>query len=409
MKKMKNIDIVFFALSRFDGPYSSISISLAKEFSKTNRVFYINHPYSLKDLLTHFKSSRIITRVSNLLLGQIEYSDFPEYSNKLTMVTPPLTLPINFLPKGSLYNFLQKVNDKIAFNCIRRLIKDKEIENFIFINTYDPFFTLNFPDDIKPYLKIYQCVDDIAEVPYTNKHGSDLERVMMKKFDITLTTSHELLKLKKAYSKNIYYLPNAVDSAVFNRAAFEDLESPAEFNNISKKVIGFIGNIEKRTNFKLLRKIADYHKDKLIYLVGPISDLEYKEEELDKMDNVIFTGGKNIEQLPNYLQRIDCAIIPFKCNKLTRSIYPLKVNEYLAGGKPVVTTNFSEDIRLFKDIIYIADTDEQFLKLIDKAIQEDNKELIEMRVKFSSNNTWANRVVDFWKIVSDYEHRSYKK
>lgn len=398
-----NTDFVFFALSRFDGPYSSISISLAKEFSKTNRVFYINHPYSIKDLVTLFKSNRIRKTLSNLLFGESTYTEFSEFSNRLTMVTPSVTLPINFLPKGALYNFLQKVNDKIIFKCIRELIRDRGIKEFIFINTYDPFFTQNFPDDIKPYLKIYQCVDDIAEVAYTSKHGTELEMEMMRNFDITMTTSQELLKLKRPFSKNIYYLPNAVDSSIFNRAVFEELTCPPEFVNVSKKVIGYIGNIERRTNFALVKKIALYHKDKLIYLIGPISDNEYKKEGLDEVDNIIFTGGKQIEELPYYLKRIDCAIIPFKCNKLTRSIYPLKVNEYLAGGKPVVTTNFSEDIRLFKDVILIANTEDEFLKYIDLAIQEDNMNLVHKRLKFSGNNTWANRVNDFWKIISDYE------
>src|SRR5690606_9247817 len=118
--------------------------------------------------------------------------------------------------------------------------------------------------------------------------------------------------------------------------------------------------------------------------------------------------GKKIEELPNYLQKFDCAIIPFKCNKLTKSIYPLKINEYLAGGKPVVTTNFSEDIRLFKDVIFIADTDDDFLQYIDIAIGQDNVELAQKRMMFSSNNTWVNRVAEFWKIISEFENQHFK-
>src|SRR5690606_27899048 len=163
--KNQDIDIIIFALTRFDGPYSSISISMAKEFSKKYRVFYVNHPYSLKDLITSFRTHKLMMRLPALFFGiNNEKTIQVDDDSKITMVTPSITLPINFLPRGSWYNLLQKLNDKILFRSLRKLIRRNSIKNFIFINTYDPFFALNFPEDIRPFLKIYQCVDDIEEV-----------------------------------------------------------------------------------------------------------------------------------------------------------------------------------------------------------------------------------------------------
>lgn len=405
MINKEKLDIIIFALPRFDGPYSSISISMAKEFSKKHKVFYINHPYSLKDVLLSFRTHLLKNRLPALFCGMNSYETFNinKGSNLVTMVTPPVTLPINFLPRGRLYNILQKLNDKIFFRGLRKLIKREEIKNYIFINTYDPFFALEFPIDITPYLKIYQCVDDIEEVDYTLKHGAALERKMMKKYHLTLTTSLELTKIKRKYAQYIHYLPNAVDPSLFNQAFFKKLDTPKEFGGVSKKVIGFIGNIEQRMDYDLVKKIAFAHQDKLIFLIGPISSNEYKKEGLDKVKNVVFTGGKNIEELPAYLQKIDCAIIPFKCNKLTKSIYPLKINEYLAGGKPVVTTNFSEDIRTFSEVIYIANSHEDFILLIDQSIKENNDELALKRIEHAKNNSWTSRVDDFWKIINTFK------
>ena len=406
MTNSEKFDIIIFALPRFDGPYSSISISMAKEFSKKHRVFYINHPYSLKDLLTSFRSHNLKQRLLTLFFGMKNCKTFTvdDSSHQVTMVTPLVTLPINFLSKGWLYNLLQKVNDKIFFSTLRKLIKREEINDFIFINTYDPFFALNFPDDLNPYLKIYQCVDDIEEVAYTLKHGAALEKRMMREYDLTLTTSQELTRIKKEFAQSIHYLPNAVDPSLFSQAFFKKLDTPKEFEGVSKKVIGFIGNIEQRMDYDLVKKIAFAHQDKLLYLIGPISSDEYKKEGLDKIGNIVFTGGKNIEELPAYLQNIDCAIIPFKCNKLTRSIYPLKINEYLAGGKPVVTTDFSQDIRTFGDVVYIARDHEDFIALIDLSLSENNDELAAKRLAHASENSWTSRVEDFWKIIDG--HRS---
>lgn len=318
------------------------------------------------------------------------------------MVTMPVTIPINFLPNGAVYHWMQKINDKALFYALRKLIRDKRIENFIFMNAYDPFFGQNFPKDIKPLAKVYYCMDDIEEASYTGKHGAVLEKLIMRKYDITLTTSQELLRINTGNADYIHCLPNAVDPELFNKAFFVRLETPKEFSGISKKVIGFIGNIEQRMDYDLVKKIAEAHSDKLLFLIGPTSSDEYITHGLNKLKNIVFTGGKKIEELPAYLQNLDCAIIPFRCNKLTRSIYPLKINEYLSGGKPVVTTNFSDAIREFSDLIYIAEDSDQFVELIDRAINEDNNVLAKKRVEFAGKNSWKSRVEDFWEIIEKF-------
>ncbi len=117
------------------------------------------------------------------------------------------------------------------------------------------------------------------------------------------------------------------------------------------------------------------------------------------MPNVVFAGPRKITELPAFLQYFDCVIIPFRKNTLTKSIYPLKINEYLAAGKPVIATHFSEDIYTFHDVAYIADSHEEFIQLIDMAIDENNAALQEKRVAVASQNTWAARVSQFWNIL----------
>src|SRR5690606_26999899 len=128
--------------------------------------------------------------------------------------------------------------------------------------------------------------------------------------------------------------------------SFSKLKRPRELENIKdKKIIGYTGNICHRINYDLLKTIAENNLDKIILLVGPINNQAFFNMRLNKMPNIITTGPKSIYDLPAYLKYIDCAIIPFLCNELTKSIYPLKINEYLAAGRPVVSTSFSEDLR----------------------------------------------------------------
>ncbi len=393
-------DLIIFTLSRWDAPISSPSLSLAKEFSKNNRVFYIDHPYSWKDFAKLYNKPEIKVRKKALLFRKNIYTKSKE-SNNLTFVTPGISLPINFLPVGKLYNLLSKYNDRIIFSTIRRIIKEFDIKDFVFINAFDPFFAIEFPSDIKPLKKIYQSMDDLSQVAYTAKHGIKLEEAIIKAYDITLTTSRELRRLKSQFSDKVFLHPNAADVSLFRKSADEILPKPKEFETINKKVIGFTGNLEERTDYELLRKIAEKHSDKILLLVGPFGNDEYKTVNLDKIPNVIFAGPKNIKELPAYLQYMDCLIIPFKCSILTKSIYPLKINEYLAAGKPVIATHFSEDIYSFKDVAYIAENQDEFINYIDIAIAENNEEKKQERIKATLQNTWTARVDAFWEILSE--------
>ena len=332
----RDCDIICFSLSRWDSAISSPALSLAIEFAKNNRVFFIEHPFSWKDYYTERKSPQIIARKKALLSGKDIYSNPPSLPSSLTIVTPKLTLPINFLPPGFLYNSLAAYNDKIVLKAIRSTIKDFGLKDFIYVNFFDPYFVQKLPPDIKPLRSIYQSMDDISQVAYSNRHGTRLEEKIIANFDYTLCTSKELTRLKSAFSKNVYFHPNAADIDIFRKAATETLPKPAELQGITKKIIGYTGSIEYRSDFELLKKVAEHHKDKILFFVGPVQGNEHKEAGLDKMPNVVFAGPRKITELPNYLQYFDCVLIPFRKNTLTRSIYPLKINEYLAAGKPVI-------------------------------------------------------------------------
>ncbi len=401
---IRDSDIIIFSLSRWDSPYSSTPLSLAKEFARHNNVFYIDHPFSFKDFVVNYKTEAIQNRKQALLRGKNIYKKSEKFPERLTMVTPRATLPINFLPAGFLYNSLAKRNDEIIFNTIRRIIKDFDIKKFIYFNAFDPYFCRDFPADIKPLKKIYLSMDDLTQVEYTAKHGTRLEEEIIRKFDITLTTSHELRRLKLKFSNQVYYHPNAADFTCFQRAISEKFTRPVELLPATgKKIIGYTGNIESRIDYQLLKEVIEFHTDKIIAMVGPVTTSDHKSIGLTDYPNVIMTGPKKIDQLPAYLQYFDCALIPFKKNSLTKSIYPLKINEYLAAGRPVVSTDFSEDIEGFQDVIYIGRNNQDFVQLIDQALDQNGNDKIQARTAVANTNTWTARVEKFWEILEGHD------
>lgn len=397
------MDIIIIALSRWDGKYSSTVLSLAKVFARTHRVFYIDNPFTFKEFFVGLKSRQVLRRIQALLFGRNIYTTpIPDTPNFIA-VTPLLTLPINWLPKGRLYSFFAALNDRIVFKVIKKAIKKYEIQRFIYFNSFNPHYGNSFPADFKPDLSVYHCVDDISNSPYVAKHGTWLEESAISKYGMTITTSTELKKLKSRFSKNVHLLPNAANVQLFQTAAYKKLVKPWELKQFpeDKQFIVYMGNICHRLDYELLVKVADHFTDKVLLMVGPLSNGGYKQSGLNQRKNVIFTGQKSLEDLPAYLQYSHCAIIPFLCNALTKSIYPLKINEYLSAGKPVVTTAFSEDVLGFDSVTYLAQDHTDFIKSIDKGIKEDNEERKKRRIAFSASNSWEDRAVKFWALIDE--------
>ncbi|HHM21170.1 MAG TPA: glycosyltransferase family 1 protein [Bacteroidetes bacterium] len=395
-----DIDIIYFTLFPWDNAFSSVSLSFTREYAKNNRVFYINHPYSVKDFLTGWNQPMVRQRRKNLLLNRMSYETIPDLPN-VVAVHPPLTIPINWMSEGRMYERFSRINNRIILHTIRQVIRDYNLTNYLYLNCFNPYFAATLPrDQFNPLLNIYTCIDDMTEEAYTARHGARLEEKALADADIAFVTSHNLYEMKKHLNPNTHILHNAVDISIFNKALHAPLPRPKELEGITGKIIGFTGNINSyRLNYPLFKKVAQQHPDKTLVIVGPLNSTDYIEHGLDKMPNVIFTGGKHITELPAFLRHFDVAIIPFLLNKLTASIYPLKINEYLAAGKPVVATNFSVDIRSFANDIYIAGNEEEFVQLIDRAIAENSREKIEHRHATACSNTWSERVKEFWEVV----------
>lgn len=393
---------MILALSRWDGKYSSTILSLAKVFAREHRVFYLDNPFTIKDVLLGLGTRQIWRRLPALLFGWNSFSrPIPGIPN-FVVVTPRMTWSINWLPKGKLFHALARINDKIVFHVISKTINKFQLRDFAYINSFNPLYGNHFPDDFWPRPSIYHCVDDISKSPYVAKHGTREEKVAAQKADLVVTTSGELARLKSDQNDQVEVIPNAADVRLFQRAMNETLSVPPELSKLpkDKKVVVYCGNICHRLDYQLLVKIAERLTNHILLMVGPISSDAYRQHRLHKHANVVFTGKKKLEQLPAYLQHSHCAIIPFLCNTLTRSIYPLKVNEYLSAGKPVVTTPFSEEIKGFGGVVSVADSHEAFIREVRQSIIMDDDYKQEMRMEFAASNSWEDRASKFLKVLT---------
>lgn len=396
-KSMQDPDFVIHSLFRDDHPYSSVSMSMARVLARRHRVWYVNHPYSWKDMLADRDNKALQRRLSGLLRRRVQYE---QESQNPTVVQPPPTLPINFLPPGSLYDTLHRHNQRVVFKSMQKMLKQQNVGPFVYINCYDPFFAGVLPPELGALFQIYLCVDDISQDPYTARHGVRHELEIMGSTDLTLVTSSNLFRIHEPHAKCIHTFYNAADVALFEQAMDAPFEKPAELEGRNGLVIGYIGNLDDlRIDFELIYKTALAFPHATVLLVGPLNSGQLVALGIDKLPNVVLTGSRPLQALPPFLQSMDCVLVPFRYNTLTRSIYPLKINEYLAAGKPVVSTNFSDDIRSFSNNIYLAENHEQFIRLVGTALQENDAAARVARNQRAKLNTWEARIEQLYDLI----------
>lgn len=402
INEFKQLPIVIISMSRWDGDFSSASWSLAKTFSKNQVVIYVDYPFTLIDLVREWKKPNLKARLPALLYGKNCLTPLADYHKNLFALTPPLMLPINWLPQGKLYRMLSGWNNRRLSASIKKGLRKLHITDFIFFNSFNPLYLSSLPKTFSPKAFIYQSRDNIRALePYLRKHGSYLEIQAVKNAQLSLATSRLLQKdLEHLSGEKVAYFPNAADFDLFKGAFENEIDVPEELKNLPRPIIGYTGNICHRINYELVKQVCERNPEKSLVMVGPRNHWEHTEVNLDKLPNLYFTGPKKIEQLPSYLAHFDVLILPFLCNEVTKSIYPLKINEYLASGKPIVATPFSEDIRSFSPLIRLENDAESFSRAIAEELESDTAEKGLQRYEEASKNTWQGRVSLFWKLVN---------
>lgn len=389
--------LVIMTMSRWDGDVSSAVRSMALELAGQMDVWYWDHPVSWKDLVQGWSQPGIARRRSGLLAGKLVVQTPEGFPQGFHAVTPPPTLPVNFLPPGRTYEAGSRYNDRLLNRALARLRREQGIGDYLFLNSFDPFFFRRIEQDQTPALRIYQSRDDISQEAYIARHGIRLEREQLDRADLRLATSQELCRKLSTPDKPVELLPNAANTALF-KAALQPGPPPADWPCSGERpVVGYVGNMAAlRMDYALLdaavQACPDY--DFVFIGTGGVPDAAFA-----RSANVHFLGPKPLEHLPDYLRPMDCCQIPFLRNTLTRSIYPLKINEYLAAGKPVVCTDFSADVEAFSDVALLsrsaADYPGLLRQAVDQASAPDAQQHIQARVERAEANSWPLRASAF--------------
>ncbi|HTE26075.1 glycosyltransferase family protein [Flavitalea sp.] len=247
-----------------------------------------------------------------------------------------------------------------------------------------------------PALVVYDCMDELSAFKFAPHDIKEREAKLLEVADLVFTGGYSIYEAKKHLHKNIHAFPSSIDKEHFAKARNIQV-LPKEYDNIPKPRMGFYGVLDERFDIDLLRDMAAMRPDCHFIMIGPVVKIE--PEILPRAENIHYLGSKSYQELPYHLAAWDLALIPFAINESTQFISPTKTPEYLAGGRPVISTPIRDVVTPYGDenLVYIGNTGAEFVKGIEwgLAIRDDPgwlRKVDEFLADISWNITWEKMI-----------------
>jgi UDP-galactopyranose mutase len=268
----------------------------------------------------------------------------------------------------------------------RRLLLENGIREYVFWY-YTPM-ALTFTDDFNPIASIYDCMDELSAFKGANSRLPEMERQLFERVDLVFTGGHSLYEAKRYAHPAVHPFPSSIDRSHFGDARSLKTD-PLDQKSIPHPRLGFFGVIDERFDIELLDAIARKRPDWHFIIIGPV--VKIHPDSLPNHSNIHYLGPKKYEELPKYLSNWDIALLLFARNESTRFISPTKTPEYLAAGKPVISTSIQDVVRPYGELklVSIADNPDDFIR----AAQE-------FLTKSYEQTNWLNRVDQFLANMS---------
>lgn len=392
---MQNETILCIAPRDWHGLWKDTQ-SIMSRIAERNRVIYFDPSHDGQESWLH----DLIDNLPNFFRLRME-----AVQKNLTVIPTPPSLPYarRHLPRSVLrvtIPFTINANTRILARHVQRAMEALQIEHPI-LWLYGPYqadLIGKFGEKLSCYFNYDEFADFVA-----NWRIKDLirkyEAELCSRVDVVFATSRAQCQVRSAYNPHTYWIPNAVDFELFNRALLSGLAVPEDIARVSRPIIGYTGRLASQIDVELLLRVAKAYPKCSLVFVGPDELPNTRAvQALRVLPNVFFLGWKRPSELPNYLQVFDVALIPYRLVGHVLSGYPTKLHEYLAAGRAVVATAMPE-LRPYGHVLRIGETEDDFIRCVGEALQDHSPSSIEARLAVAQENTWDRRVAEIYRVL----------
>jgi UDP-galactopyranose mutase len=279
---------------------------------------------------------------------------------------------------------------------IAAMLREREVNDYV-LWYYTPM-ALPFTNILAAQAVVYDCMDELSAFAGAPQRLRDLEHELFARADVVFTGGQSLYEAKRSRHHNIHAFPSSVDVAHFATARTCTTE-PIDQQPIGSPRIGFFGVIDERMDYELLRGVAAARPSWQLVLIGPTAKIDAA--TLPRAANIHYLGPKSYAELPAYISCWDVAMLPFARNEATRFISPTKTPEYLAAGRPVVSTSIRDVVRPYgqQGLARIADTVDDFVEAVEAALDEDAAERLRAADAFLTHTSWDGTWTQMRKLI----------
>ncbi len=306
--------------------------------------------------------------------------DTSEFSDGYSIFRSGKWLPQLYRPE-----FLVQYLEKKRLQTIVKELRRKGCKT-ILLYLWRPEFLYSL--DAVPHDVSFYHIDDEYSFSAVEQPMDPQEIAVMERVDQVIVHSPALMEKKGHLSPTTVLVPNGVDYNIFAQPRPE----PKDLENIPHPRIGYVGVIKKQLDVDILLELARRHSDWSIVMVGPLGELgedKVKYDSLREMQNVHFLGNKHRNEISGYMQHMDVCLMCYRIDDYTKFIYPLKLHEYLAGGRPVVASPI-RSVQGFADWVQFASNADEWEQAIQTGLSpaETSPQRVEQRKQVAKKHDW---------------------
>lgn len=237
---------------------------------------------------------------------------------------------------------------------------------------------------------VYDCMDELANFRFAPPDIVERERFLLENADVVFTGGYRLFEAKSRYHPNTHFFGCGVDVDHYGRARQPQTELPPEVADLPHPVFGYFGVIDERIDYDLLARLAQEFPGGSVVMVGPFAKVD--PATLPKFANLHWLGQRAYSDLPALVKSFDVCLMPFALNEATQYINPTKTLEYMAAGKPIVSTAVPDVVRNFTPVVAIANSPEEFIEAARSASANPDPALIDEGIRRAEASSWESTV-----------------
>lgn len=264
---------------------------------------------------------------------------------------------------------------------------------------YDPMAVTAFAGHLNERAIVYDCMDQLSKFRGAPAELVRRERELLAIADVVFAGGPKIWKDKLNHNANCYSFGCGVDVEHFGKAADPGTEVPADIANLPRPIYGYIGVVDERIDYGLVAMLAETNAGGSVVMVGPWTKVD--PVTFPRHDNLHWLGQRDYGQLPNYAKGFDVCLMPFALNEATEFINPTKALEYMATGRPIVSTAIEDVVLQFEDVVKVARTRKDFVSRCERAAKLPNVVAIRRGLKLAKANTWESIVSQLEAHVAD--------